>query len=92
MKEQINFKDCILGEIYYSSRGYIMRHHPKRANNLSINHNHYYHNCGDFSGSAHEIRLATPEERDWFIACERERKFIPKEDVKPEIINDYQIY
>ena len=92
MEEEIHFKDCILEEIYYSSPGYIMRHNPDRANNVHINNESYYHGTGSFSGSCHKLRLATPEERAWFMACEKAKSFIPKEKVIPGIINTYQIY
>lgn len=91
MEEEIKFKDCVVGEIYYSSYGYLMRHDPYKANNLNIQGS-YHHGTGCFDGYMHKIRLATQEEKDWFIACEKAQKFIRKEDVIPEIINNYQIY
>jgi len=94
-EEQIKYDDCILGEIYHSNEagGYIMRHDPGQANNLHINVKRYYHNSGYFGGSGHKIRLATPEERAWFIACEKARGYVPKECIKSsEIINQYEIY
>ena len=92
MEEEIHFKDCILGEIYYSSSGYIMRHAPSKANNLHITNEYYHHETGCFDGSGHRLRYATQEQKDWFIACEKAQTFIPKEKVIPEIINSYQIY
>jgi len=82
MEEQIYYKDCILDEIYYSNMGYIMRHKPGAANNISIRNGRYHHGSGNFSESCHKIRLATPEEKTWFIACEKQGQFIPKEDIK----------
>jgi len=90
---EIMFNDCMLDEIYYSSMGYIMRHQPYKANNLHIKGNTYYHGTGNFDSPGHILRLATPEEKAWFIACEKEGKYIPKEAIKlSEIINRYEIY
>lgn len=94
MENEINFKDCVIGEIYYSDAAYLMRHDPGCANNVYIHGRQYHHGTGSFGGSAHKLRLATQEERDWFIACEKARSFIPKDEVVPkkEIINNYQLY
>ena len=44
-------------------------------------------------GLEEEVRLPTPEEKRWFLACEKAGKFIPRDQVKSdEIINDYNIY
>jgi hypothetical protein len=46
-----------------------------------------------FKNGAHSHRLATEEEEEWFLACEKANKFIPLEDVKPkEITSLYQVW
>lgn len=35
------------------------------------------------------ITLATPEEEEWFLECEKQGRFVPKEEIKS---NNYQIY
>lgn len=41
-----------------------------------------------YSSSDRTYREATPEEQHWFLACEKAREFIPKEQVKLS----YEIY
>ena len=90
-EKQLTVDDLVEGEIYFViayRKPYIFKSKSKTLISNQIWKNQSFHGSGDFGSQLNNnstLRHATPEEKQWFEACIKASKFIPKEEALKQV-------
>ena len=96
--------ELIVGEVYTTvnftnQRRSIFEHNNENSGNANISFysgdlnepSYYSRNAGNRFSNYRDIQLASPQEKEWLIACIIADKLIPEENIT-FIKNTYEIY